>query len=278
MARVIRRISPWLKVLKYLEYSGFDGRQGLNCTREDRNGSMLREEREPWDPDECGFVVDEEDMPEAYPDSADLPIDPSDDDIARYLPGSEYEENHRLEDDEAGVRDDDLSYAFPPWLWQADYGRAAFEAELHTPLRTPMLEEIHARIYWKNDVSHVTLKMLCGMTYPLETFDDTFRLAIYFEDEGRFKSAPWEDIDMLLQCLALRYILDMGNDHVKYWFTLKIATRGWDLRSSKTRKLKLAEVKERLPRVVDEGVFQVGVVKWQRRNASAGRDDVVWKY
>ena len=41
MARVIRRISPWLKALKYLEFSGFDGDQGWNCTREDRDGSML---------------------------------------------------------------------------------------------------------------------------------------------------------------------------------------------------------------------------------------------
>ncbi|KAH9899165.1 hypothetical protein C8Q73DRAFT_308937 [Cubamyces lactineus] len=50
MARVIRRISPWLKVLKYLECNGYDGIPRWNCTRDDRDGSMLQEEREPWDP------------------------------------------------------------------------------------------------------------------------------------------------------------------------------------------------------------------------------------
>ncbi|KAL7277197.1 hypothetical protein ACG7TL_009045 [Trametes sanguinea] len=265
LVRLIRKVGPWLKSLKYLEYSGLEVSQGRVYYREDRCGPAQTREREPrvngrgTDGDE-GEQSDDEDMEmdarEPYPATGDLPRD---------IPPEYLQEFHdtssllhdQFDEDQVGTRDTDLSYAFPAWSWREDYGYAEFAAQLVRPISTPMLEHVVARIHWKNDMSLLTLKMLSRMTFPPESF---WRLiiSIYFENEEVLRKAPWRDIDDCLQSLTYPEATEQ---------LLMIATRGWDLCSREVALAKRDEVLRRLPRTAQRADFELHVVKWARASS-----------
>ncbi|KAJ3002360.1 hypothetical protein NUW54_g5885 [Trametes sanguinea] len=220
-------IAPIVEELQYLECSGLEPTEGSMYQREDRCGPVQIKEREPWNKRSRASGVDGEgnddegedvDSQEVYPKTADLP---------REIPPEYLEDFHdsssvvdyQSEEDEAGKRDMDLSYVFPPWSWSDDYGYANLAAELTRPIHTPMLQQIIARIHWKNSMNIFTLKMLCLMTFPSDCFEFwQICIAIYFETEE-----------------SLTY--PEATDQV-----LTIATRGWDLR---TPEIALAKRNER---------------------------------
>ncbi|KAI9065220.1 hypothetical protein FKP32DRAFT_506550 [Trametes sanguinea] len=154
----------------------------------------------------------------------------------------------------------DLSYVFPPWSWSDDYGYANFAAELTRPIHTPMLQQVIARIHWKNSMSLLTLKMICLMTFPSDCFWQ-FCIAIYFETEEVFREAPWRDIDDYLQSLTYHEATDQ---------VLTIATRGWDLRTPEVALAKRNEILARLPRASQRAYFELQVVHWSRASSEVG--------
>ncbi|KAJ3002741.1 hypothetical protein NUW54_g5684 [Trametes sanguinea] len=135
---VIERLRIASKSFRFLECSGLEPTEGPVYQREDRCGPVQIKEREPWNKRSRASGVDGEgnddegedvDSQEVYPKTAHIP---------REIPPEYLEDFHdpssvvdyQSEEDEAGKRDMDLSYVFPPWSWSDDYGYANLAAEL----------------------------------------------------------------------------------------------------------------------------------------------------
>ncbi|KAI0370596.1 hypothetical protein BV20DRAFT_284791 [Pilatotrama ljubarskyi] len=278
LARVVKKISPWLKKFIYYECSGVEPCEGDVVPRDDRLECTSSPGTEPWDHssgyDSMDWIAhnDEDliavDIPE-IPSTADLPV-AMERRISVFCDPTAHTKWF-MEDDEGHNQVIEPRYGFPAWMWSDDYGYAAFAAELDRAIHTPMLEEIRARIHWKNNFSLLTLKMMCSMTYPRRSFH-TFHLAIYFENEDVFDRAPWPEIDRLLseKMLALPYEYSDDGPNFGVSFALRVATRGWDVRSRQLRRLKLQEVKHRMPETSRGGHLELAIAKWFRGNPQPG--------
>ncbi|KAM5533801.1 hypothetical protein V8D89_008655 [Ganoderma adspersum] len=310
LARVMKKIGPWMKRLTYNEWGALPGMCEGNNAGDDEESDLDEEmEVDDDDDDDDDYVDEDSDMEDETSDTdegEDSDMDEEtnelvgeDEDPAIVLVNSteltvagqprmiEVGPLCLLPDDEEHNRmeDGDTEFKNPPFTRKgSDLGRAAFEQELEeitkhrSRMEMPMVESIDGRIYWKSSFSLLTLAMLCRPVYSSEEFY-RFDLEINFESADVFNDAPWRDIDRLLLGVTVPEPDDSDEEDegAKIDQRVIIAVKGWDVRA-KQDKERLNEVKRRLPRTVKKNGLHIYVKTWLRRPPMPGPSDWMATY
>ncbi|PIL23254.1 hypothetical protein GSI_14564 [Ganoderma sinense ZZ0214-1] len=308
LARVVKKVAPWLKRFSYNEWGALNGMcEGTNGGDDeepesdeemevDEDDDEYEDGDSDMDEDETGDTDGEEDSgmdeetSERIGDDEDqvtVPGNRTDSAVAGLPRMVEVSNTLLLPDDEENSRmeDGDTEFRNPPFTRKgSDLGRAAFAQELEvinnpdSPMEMPMVESVDGRIYWKSSFNFLTLAMLCRPVYSSEGFY-RFDLSISFESVDVFDDAPWRDIDRLLLGITVPERDDNHEDDEddEITFQVVIAVKGWDLRG-KQAKERLKEIRRKLPRTVKKNALRIYVETWSRSPPRPGPREWIKTY
>nr|VWO95322.1 Anthranilate--CoA ligase (EC [Ganoderma boninense] len=296
LAKVVKKIAPWLKRFSYNEWGALNGMcEGTNGgddaesesdeemevdDDDDEYKDSEMDEDETSDPDEDPneLIGDDEDQ------AVGIVTDPTETGQPRMV---EVSNNLLLPDDEEHNRMEDGNTEFrnPPFTRKgSDLGHATFEQEIQefnnpdSPMEMPMVEAIDGRIYWKSTFNFLTLAMLCWPVYSGAEFY-RFDLSINFESVDVFNNAPWREIDHTLREVTIPEPDDddEANEDAEINFRVEIAVKGWEL-GGRQGKERLKEVKRKLPRTVRKKALHISVNTWSRRPPRPGPREWMMTY